>query len=224
MCFWKVLPELLQRLRRGLRVRTRPVPRRELHILVVADRRERRVEVLRLDVGLEQRRHVRVARRARAGDELAPHALAQLEVLHLVQLGEAGRHAGLHRTLAQQPRAERVNGAGEEALQIRERRLQPPDLRFRRLGLARGHQPGFERQVETAAELGRRLARERDGRHVLDLVHAFGHTGGHALGEHLRLAGSRARLDEDVREQLLADGAARLLVRDSRISHGSRAS
>ena len=68
----------------------------------------------------------------------------------------------------------------------------------RRLGLARGHQPRFERQVETAAQLGRRLAREGDGRHVLDLVHAFGHTGGHALGEHLRLAGAGARLDQDV--------------------------
>ena len=95
---------------------------------------------------------------------------------------------------------------------------------FRRLGLARGHQPGFERQVETAAQLGRRLAREGDGRHVLDLVHAFGHTGGHALGQHLRLAGAGARLDQDVGEQLLADGATRLLVRDSRIRHGSRAS
>ena len=49
-----------------------------------------------------------------------------------------GRHAGFDRTLAQQPRAERVNGAGEEALQIRQRRPQPRDASAsRRLGLAR---------------------------------------------------------------------------------------
>ena len=83
------------------------------------------------DVGLEQRHHVRVAGRARAGDEVAPGSLAQLEVLHLVELGEAGRHAGFDRPLAQQARAERVDGAGEEALEIRERRLQPRDASAR---------------------------------------------------------------------------------------------
>ena len=65
----------------------------------------------------------------------------------------------------------------------------------------------LEREVEAAAQLGGGLARERDGRHVLDLVDAGGDAGGHALGEHLRLAGAGAGLDEDVGQQLLADAA-----------------
>jgi len=44
--------------------------------------------------------------------------LAQLEVLHFVQLGEAWRHAGLDGTLSEQPCAERVDRAGEKPFQI----------------------------------------------------------------------------------------------------------
>ena len=82
------------------------------------------------------------------------------------------------------------------------------------LSLRADVEPCFERQMETAPQLGGRLTREGDGRHVLDLVHAFGNTGSHARGQHLRLAGAGARLDQDVGEQLLANGATRLLVCD----------
>ena len=99
-----------------------------------------------------------------------------------------------------------MNGAGEEALQIRERRLQPPDLLCRHLGLARGHQPGFERQVETAAQLRRGLARERDGRHVLDLVDAGSATPAAMRSASICVLPEPApAFDEDVGQQLLAD-------------------
>ena len=65
----------------------------------------------------------RIAGGPRAGDEVAPGAVAQLLVLHLVQLGEAGRHAGFDGTLAEEPRAEGMDGAGEEALEIAESAL-----------------------------------------------------------------------------------------------------
>ena len=149
---------------------------------------------------VEQRHHVRIAGGTRAGDEVAPGALAQLEILHLVELGEARRHAGLDRPLAQQPRAERVNGPGEEALEIRERatgRARRCSRAGRRVGVGFS-ELGFERQVEAPAQLRGRLARERDGGHVLDLVDAGGDAGRHPLGEHLRLARAGAGLDEDV--------------------------
>ena len=60
----------------------------------------------------------RIAGGSRAGDEVAPGSVAELLVLHLVQLGETWRDAGFDRTLAQQARAEGVNGAGEEALEV----------------------------------------------------------------------------------------------------------
>ncbi len=63
----------------------------------------------------------------------------------------------------------------------------------------------LERQLEAAAQLRGGLAREGDGRHVLDLIDAGRDAGGHPLGEHLRLAGAGAGLDEEVGQQLLAD-------------------
>jgi hypothetical protein len=72
--------------------------------------------------------------------------------------------------------------------------------------------PRFERVVKPSAKLGGRLAGERHGGHVLDLIHALGHTGGHPFGQHLRLAGTGASFDEDVREQFGANRLARLLV------------
>ena len=72
-------------------------------------------------VELEERQHVRVAGGAEAGDEIAPRALAQLEVLGFVEIRESWRDAGFDRAFAQQPGAEGVDGAGEEAFQIAER-------------------------------------------------------------------------------------------------------
>ena len=84
----------------------------------------------------EQLDHVGIAGSARARDEIPPGSLAQFEILHLVEFGETRGHARFDRALAQRPRAERVNGSSEEALQIRQRRPQSGDTRKIR-GLAR---------------------------------------------------------------------------------------
>lgn len=84
-----------------------------------------------------------------------------------------------------------MNGACEESLEITERALEA--LACERsfhvianpINLAK---LVLQRQVEPAAQLGRRFARERHGSHVLDAVDAGGNPGSHALGEHLRLA------------------------------------
>ena len=102
-------------------------------------------------------------------------------------------------------------------------------MRSRIRGVARrgGARPGqlpLERQVEAAAKLRRGLPRERDGRHVLDLVDTGGHASRHPLGEHLGLARSGAGFDEDVLEQLLANPTTRLPVDRARVTHAPRAS
>ena len=102
----QLLPELLELLPRGLQIGTIPIAWWKVHLVIQADRRESGIEILRLDIRRQQRRHVRIAGRASAGDEVSPHALAQLEILHFVELGETWRHAGLDRALAQQTRAE----------------------------------------------------------------------------------------------------------------------
>ena len=66
----------------------------------------------------EQCRHVGLAGAASVCDEVAPGTLAQLQILDLVQLGEARGNAGLDGTLAQEARAERMNRPGEEPLEI----------------------------------------------------------------------------------------------------------
>src|SRR6185295_8269846 len=116
-------PEFLDRLPRGLRVGTGPLAWWEFHIVVRTHRRERGVKVVGTGPRFQKRHHVRIAGTAGTGDEVPPGALAELEVLHLVQLGEAWRHTGFHGSLAQQSRAKRVDRAGEEALEIRERML-----------------------------------------------------------------------------------------------------
>ena len=66
--------------------------------------------------------------------------------------------------------------------------------------------------METSAQLRGGLAREGHGGEVLDLVRAGRDPRSHALGEHLRLARTGARFDEDVGVELLADDPAGFLV------------
>lgn len=80
----QLLPELLERPARSLRIWTLGVSCRELHVLVKTDGGERRVQVFRSNVGVEQRHHVGIANAARAHHKVAPSPLAQLEILHLV--------------------------------------------------------------------------------------------------------------------------------------------
>ena len=70
----------------------------------------------------------------------------------------------------------------------------------------------LERELEPAAHLGGRLAREGDGGHVLDLVHAARDAGGHARGHLVRLAGAGAGFDEHRAREFRADAIAGGLV------------
>jgi len=212
MCFWNVFPELVQRLRHGLRVRTRSVPRRNSTSSLsqmVANAGSRSFSLMSASSSAATSGF---ARRARAGDELPPHTLAQFKVLHLAKLGEAGRHAGLDGTLTQQTRAERMNGCPRRSAPdstaltaAAGSPLSPPwpcartRASLRALGgNGRGSSDAALRVKVTAA--------------MCSIWYTPSPTpGGHALGQHLRLAGACARFDQDVGEQLLADGAARLL-------------
>src|SRR5689334_20946941 len=97
--------------------------------------------------------------------------------------------------------AEGVDGPGEQPLEMRQRGLEAGAPR--RLGLVA--QPALELELEPRAQLGRRLAREGDGGHALDLVASGRDARGHPAGEALRLAGSGARLDEQRQVELALD-------------------
>ena len=117
-----------------------------------------------------------VAGGAAAGDEFAPGSFAKLQVLDLVQLGEARRHARFHGAFAEQSGAEGMDRAREEALQVAERCVEALSVRVSRLASRRSRQtakPILQRQVETAAQLRRSFAREGHGSHALDLVNAL---------------------------------------------------
>ena len=206
-------PELFQSLPCCLGIGADAVPGRELHVLVVADDREGRIQVLRSDTGLEEREHLGVPGRPRGSDELAPGAVTDLFVLHFIKFGETWGDAGFDGTFAEKARAEGVNRASEEAFEVTEGLLH---ARRRRLL--------FQREVEAAAELGCRLAGERHRGHVLDVIDATRHPGGHPLGKHLRLAGARSGLDQDVRQQLFTDDTPGLPVDRAGIRHARRAS
>ena len=81
--------------------------------------------------------------------------------VELVELGESRRHAGFHWSAAEQVRAERVDRAGEEPFEVRQRRAKPL-----RTGGVGGFQLLFERKLETPAQLRGGLARERHGGHA----------------------------------------------------------
>ena len=119
------------------------------------------------------------------------------------------------RPLAKQPRAKRMNGAGEKALEIAQSAVyalscECPTIDIR--SPIKLTKLLLQSQMEPTAQLRSRLARERHGGHVVDFVDARGNPGSHALGEHLCLAGTSARLEKKVDEQLLADEAARFTI------------
>ena len=90
--------------------------------------------------------------------------------------------------------------------------------------LLRGER-ALQRELEPAAQLRRRLAREGDGRHLLHLVVALQHALGHALGQALGLAGACARFHEQVDVQARADKVAgRPVGHCARLTHVRSAS
>ena len=66
----------------------------------------------------------------------------------------------------------------------------------------------LQRELETAAQFRGGLAREGDRGHVLDLILAGRDAGRHPRRHHVRLAGTGARLDEQVAIELRHDGGA----------------
>ena len=185
----------------------------EVHVGVTADVLEGLVELVERQVGVRELLEERRALRALAVEILAPRPLEQLRLGRLVQLREARHHARLHRSLAQEVRAEGVDRAGEEPLEMAERPAEPPGAP----GVLLRPEPVLQLELETSAQLGRGLAGEGDGGHVVDQVAPLGDPGGHAAGEALRLAGAGAGLDEHVDVEALPDQVARGLVGD----HGS---
>ena len=82
----QLLPELLESFPRGFGIRPLGFTSREIHVLVLTDRRERAIEISRPNVRLEQCRHVGIAGAARVCDKVEPGTLAQLQILDLIQL------------------------------------------------------------------------------------------------------------------------------------------
>ena len=164
-----------------------PAGKRDLG--VVADRVERLVEIGGPHAGVEQLPQGRRALAALAIQVVAPGPAPLVHLGHLVQLGEARRHAGLHRPLAQQVGAEGVDGAGEEPLEMAQGLLGalPPG------GVPLVGQRALQRELEAPAQLRGGLAGEGDGGHLLHLVAAFQHARRHALGPGTRSCRSRRR-------------------------------
>src|SRR4051812_46440431 len=86
----ELYPELFERLPCRLGIGTEGVSWWELDVFVAADDGESGLEIRWPHAGLEQIEHVSIACGPRIGDELSPGAVAELFILHLVQLGEAG--------------------------------------------------------------------------------------------------------------------------------------
>ena len=137
-------------------------------------------------------------------------SLAQAQVLDVAELLEAGRHPRVHRPLAQQVRAEGVDGAGEQPLDARR-----APSRSRR----RSSSPAFasrsrvlERLLESAAQLRRRLPREGDGGHPVHAEGAALDAGRHPHRQAVRLARAGAGLDQEVAAEVRDDAIAHRLV------------
>ena len=97
----------------------------------------------------------------------------------------------------------------EEPLQIAQRGVDARRLlRLKRDSADAASQLTLQRELETAAQLRGRLARERDGGHVLDLILAGRDPGRHPRSHHVRLAGTGARLDEQVAIEIRHDRGA----------------
>ncbi len=213
-------PEALQRGPRLGGIRSRGVARGEVDLGVVAHLVERPVEIDGPRPGVEQLPQGRRALAALAIQVIAPRPSPLVHLRDLVQLGEARRDPGLHRSLAEQVGAERVNGAGEEPLEVAQGlpgALPPGLVRFVR-------QCALQRELEPRAQLRGRLAREGDGGHLLHLVAALQHARRHPSGQALGLAGAGAGLDQEVDVEPRADQIARRLIGyGARLTHARSA-
>jgi hypothetical protein len=98
----------------------------------------------------------------------------------------------------------RVDADGER-MRAKEARAEPMDRRDpRAVELAREVGPAapVERRADARAQLARRLARIGDDEHRLDVEALLAHRAHEALDEHARLAGPRARGNEDLARRL----------------------
>jgi hypothetical protein len=91
----------------------------------------------------------------------------QSDLLAAQCLAERRVETRVERPLAQQPRAERVDGAEEGLVDLAQRRVQPRRS-CRRPVHSAARSSALERRLEPLPQLRRRLARERDGRDLVD--------------------------------------------------------
>ena len=135
-------------------------------------------------------------------EEVLPEAAGEEPLLRRRQLAEARIEPRLEGTLAQQPRAEGVDGAHEGTINRAERDLEP----FRRGRVQRrtlGIEPivgerRFQPFLEALAELAGGLAREGDGRQLPARRRSPRDQPQHTVDQGGRLAGSCACLHEQV--------------------------
>jgi len=195
-----------------------PAAHVELDVLVLAHAGDPAVQFPGPDASLEQVEQRPPSRGPPLHEEVAPRLLAEQDVVGVAQLFEAGSHLRVHRPLAQQVRAERVDGAGEQALDAVQRAPKPPPLVVPR----RAPQPILQRLLEPPAQLGGSLPRERDGRHPVHLEGAALDAGRHAHRQRVRLARPGAGLDEEVAAEVRHDPVAgRLVGGRRRFTHGT---
>src|SRR5206468_209553 len=90
----------------------------KVDVFIQTDRRKSLIQILRLDPGVPQLQHDRIGRRQGSRHKVPPRLLPEKLILHLVEFGEAGRHARFDWSLAQKPATERVDSPRKEALQV----------------------------------------------------------------------------------------------------------
>ena len=200
--------ETLQLLEARGRLRQCDIRRGELDIVVLHHRLECVVQVRRIDRARIQRLYIRISRTPHRVDPPAPEFAIHCLDVSVGDLRELRVEADLDRTLAKEPRAERVDRAEERALEVAQRngtagmcdRITRP-VAYRSL----------ERQLESLAQLIGRLPRECDGGQLLHRRSAQ-HVLQHPADQRRGLPRPRAGFDDQVRREILRDPIARVLI------------
>ena len=200
--------QLLQLAATGGDVRRNRSVNRELDVRIAHDRLESLVQLRGVDPHLRERGQAGVVVPAGTLHPAAPEPPLQLLPRLVGDLLEVRVERDLERALAEQPRAEGVDGTEEGAVELAQRTLVARPLVARGIALAKR---ALETHLESLAQLVRRLARERHRREPLHR-RASPHVLHHSAHERRRLAGARARFDQHVDVQVRADALTRGLV------------
>ena len=145
-------------------------------------------------------------------DEARPEAFLEEPGLGLLRLLELGVEAGFDRALAEQTRAEGVDGAEKRAVDAVDRVAKPGrPLAFGRIVAGLAIAP-LQSHLKSLPQLRRRLAREGDGRDAGDLRFTALDQRHHPVDEERGLAGPGAGLDQEAGSELGADPLALVVV------------